>query len=125
MSGDDWRASEAFRARAIRFAGLREHDGWSIKTYAIAYRDAALDWRRFESAFTPALAALPTPAVTLERPGLAFVIAHQGRGLDYFVLNWWDNENELFCRVFIRTHDGEWRQSAGSESWCVWDLQVM
>jgi hypothetical protein len=43
------------------------------------------------------------------------------------VLGWWDRDNELPLRVFVRdTADGEgWRAARGSESVCVWDLQVI
>lgn len=42
------------------------------------------------------------------------------------MLCWWDRENELPIRVFVRQHDGSpWRPAQGSESVCVWDLQVI
>jgi hypothetical protein len=43
------------------------------------------------------------------------------------VLAWWDNENELPLRVFVRELEGDsqWRAARGVESFCVWDLQVI
>jgi hypothetical protein len=40
------------------------------------------------------------------------------------IVCWWDRENELPTRIFIRA-EGEWRPASGGESFCVWDLRVM
>lgn len=80
----------------------------------------------FEPGLTLALDALPEPAQTPSRPGLGFCVLHAGRGADYAVLGWWDRENELPVRIFVRPHDeSAWRPSRGGESFCVWDLQVV
>lgn len=52
---------------------------------------------------------------------------HRGAGADYVVLGWWDRENELPTRVVVREHASEapWRPARASESFCVWDLQVI
>lgn len=67
---------------------------------------------------------MPRPAVGDGRPGVGFAILHQGRTGDYLILGWWDRENELPTRVFIRDADG-WRPANGGESFCVWDLRVL
>jgi len=43
------------------------------------------------------------------------------------VVAWWDNQNELLNRVFVRVGEAEspWRDSGGAYSFCVWDLQVL
>ncbi|HZE88141.1 MAG TPA: hypothetical protein VE404_01270 [Verrucomicrobiae bacterium] len=66
----------------------------------------------------------PDTGASPGRPGLAFAIAHQGRGANYVVVCWWDRENELPTRVFVE-ESGRWRPAEGSESICVWDLQVL
>jgi hypothetical protein len=63
------------------------------------------------------------PAVAPGRPGLGFAILHRGRTGDYLILCWWDHENELPTRVWVRDESG-WRP-ARSESTCVWDLRVL
>ena len=40
------------------------------------------------------------------------------------MLGWWERENELPIRVFVRAADG-WRPAADGESFCVWDLRVI
>ncbi|HEX2093243.1 MAG TPA: hypothetical protein VHG28_12625 [Longimicrobiaceae bacterium] len=119
-------AMHPYLPRPIRHHGLRRHAGWRLKVYSIAFGAAPLDWIAFEPGLDLALAALPTPAATGERPGVGFLIAHRGRNADYLVLGWWDRENELPVRVFLRTPDEPgWRPARGSESFCVWDLQVI
>ena len=116
-----------YSPRPIRFLGIRTPGGWRLKHYAITYGPRSLDEAVFEPGLAMALAALPEPATTEGRPGVGFVIAHQGRGADYVVLAWWDRENELPLRVFVREQrDGAaWRPAQESESVCVWDLQVL
>jgi hypothetical protein len=120
-------SSEPFSPRPIRPLGLRTHADWRLKAYSITYGPAPLDLPLYEKGLTLALAALPMPAVTTSRPGVGFVIFHQGRGVHYLVLNWWDNENEFFNRVFVRPFgaDQKWRAAGGGESACVWDLEVI
>jgi hypothetical protein len=67
---------------------------------------------------------MPQPAVTLSRPGVGLLIFHQGATGDYVVTSWWDNENEMPTRVFVR-ESNTWRPAAESESFCVWDLKIM
>jgi hypothetical protein len=117
----------AYEPRPIRFDGVRDVDGWRLKRYSIAFGGQPVDWPAFEPALTLADTALPRPAVAAGRVGVGFAIAHQGRTALYYVLGWWDNENELPLRVFVRPLEGgaRWRAARGSESICVWDLQVI
>jgi hypothetical protein len=114
-----------YAPRPIRPLGVRTHAGWLVKAYGITFGAAALDPARFVGGEALALAALPDPPRTDGRPGVGFLILHQGRTGDYAVLGWWDNENELPLRVFVRPPDGGWRPARGGESACVWDLQVI
>lgn len=114
-------------ARPIRYLGLAEPNGFRLKQYAILYGGGPFREDDFAAGMHLALEALPAPAVTTMRPGVGFAIAHQGNGADYVVLAWWDNENELPLRVFVRpqTAGGAWRPARGGESVCVWDLEVI
>lgn len=120
---------ETFAPRPIRFLDLIQRDGWSIKRYAITDGPDPLDEAVYADGLERAFAALPTPAMTAHRPGVGFVICHQGRVRHYLVMSWWDNENELPQHVYVRPRDGEashqWRRATGSESICVWDLQII
>lgn len=116
-----------FIARPIRYAGITEVEGFRLKRYIILYGGGPFRDVAFEAGMKLAQESLPRPAVNAERPGVGFAIAHQGNGVDYLVLAWWDNENELPLRVFVRpqTPEGEWRPARGGESVCVWDLEVI
>ena len=114
-------------ARPVRFIGIAEPGGYRIKRYAILYGGGPFREADFDTGLDLAFRELPEPAVTDTRPGLGFAIAHQGNGADYAVLAWWDNENELPLRVFVRPQSaaGTWRPARGGESVCVWDLEVI
>jgi hypothetical protein len=120
-------AMRPYAPRPIATLGLVEYRGWTLKSYSILYGGVPFDPTRFTGGRTLALMCLPDPAVTPERLGVGFLIEHQGRNIDYLVLGWWDRENELPLRVLVRDDtDGEgWRPARGSESVCVWDLQVI
>jgi len=124
---DTFKVSEPYRVRPIRFEGVRGVAGWRLKLYSITYGPEPVDWPCYEDGLELAREALPQPPIQADRPGVGFVIAHQGRGGHYLVLNWWANENEYFNRVFVRPRAGDqpWRQASGGESACVWDLQVI
>jgi hypothetical protein len=101
--------------------------GWTLKRYDICATTLPIDESVYAEGLALALAALPQPPKTSTRPGLGFLICHQGRDVHYIVLIWWDNENELFQRVFVRTFepDASWRDAAGGASFCVWDTEII
>ncbi len=115
-----------YEPRRIRSCGPRSHLGYRLKLYSIAPGTATVDLERFESGLALVESVLPTPPVTPERPGVGFLIAHQGVDADYAVLAFWDRENELPLRIALRERaSSSWRWSLGSESICVWDLEVV
>jgi len=118
---------ESFAPRRIEFHELRNYGYWRLKLYSVVYGHGPVDLERFEPGFARAEASLPLPAVTRERPGVGFLIAHQGKTADYLILGWWDHENELPLRVSVNRHGREarWRAAEGSESICVWDLEIL
>lgn len=122
-----FRISEPYSPRSIRFREVREHRGWRIKVYGIRYGDAPLDWPVYEEGLQLVFDLLPEPAVTADRPGVGFSLAHQGRGVHYLTVNWWDLENELFTQVRVCGFGAgqAWREPTPGEYACVWDLQVI
>ena len=113
-----------YQPRPVLSHGVDAHDGWRIKRYAIHLPGEIFEPDRFASVLPTALAALPRPAVGPGRPGAALLIEHQGAGADYLILGWWDRENELPLRIWMRD-SGAWRPAQGAESICVWDLAVL
>jgi hypothetical protein len=114
-----------YRPRAICYHDVERHDGWRLKRFTISFDGSPVHWGDFEPGLVLARAALPSPAHTPMRPGVGFLIAHHGRTADYTVLGWWDHENELPLRVFVRPPGEAWRPAEESESVCVWDLEVI
>lgn len=117
--------SEPFAPRPRSWLGvLRQHD-WSVRRWSICYpSQRPFDPQRFEAVIADLLASLPQPAVTRQRPGVAMLILHQGRGADYAVLAWWDQENELPLKIAVNRGAG-WRPAQPDESICVWDLELL
>jgi hypothetical protein len=118
-----FRVKHPYAPRPTRFRGVVEYEGYRMKRYTLTLPGEPFDDARFQSGRGLALSAVPEPAVTDERPGVGFVIEHQGRGMDYVTVAWWDRENELSLRIIVGD-DAGWRP-ARSESICVWDLEVL
>jgi hypothetical protein len=118
---------QRYEPRPIRFDRVRDVDGWRLKVYTVTYGTTPVDRAAFDPALAMVDAVLPRPPITESRHGVGFVILHQGRTALYCVLGWWDNENELPLRVFVRGLESrsEWRPARGPESVCVWDLQII
>ena len=113
-----------YQPRRLKYLGVESVAGYLLKVYIICEASQTLEIERFAARWELAARALPQPAMTESRPGVGFTILHQGRTADYLILCWWDQENELPTRVFLRGPEG-WRPAEGGESFCVWDLRVI
>lgn len=114
-----------YQPRPLAFVGVESVAGYLLKVYAIRYAaDGSFDHERFAGRWDLVADVLPQPAVAEGRPGVGFSVLHQGQQDDYLIVGWWDRENELPTRVFLREAAG-WRPARGGESFCVWDLRVM
>ncbi len=113
-----------YQPRPLNFLGVEIVAGFRLKCYGICHAGQPFAAERFADWQDIAGGVLPAPAMASGRVGVGFVILHQAQGDDYFILGWWDRENELPTRVFLGGADG-WRPARGGESFCVWDLRVM
>ncbi len=100
-------------------------DGWTMKPYRVLGRCVPETETLAPNSIETIRGALPRPALAPNRPGVAFVIEHFAFPLDYLVLCWWENQNEMNTRIFIRSGAEAWRLTSGAESFCVWDLDIM
>lgn len=117
-----------YAPRRIRSLGVRDHDGWRLKRYAITYDSRVLNGRVLESAESLALAALPMPATALGRHGVGFLGIHLGRDADLVFVSWWARQNELQHLVWTAAPgvDEGWRPATPDGLLgCVWDLLVL
>lgn len=113
-----------YEQRQIRFLELRERNGCTLKLYSVVFGDSDFDMARFVTGLEIATSEIPTADASIGRPGVGFAILHQGNTVDYVVVAWWDRENELPLRVFVRESEA-WRPAGSSESFCVWDLEIV
>jgi hypothetical protein len=113
-----------YAPRASAFHGIVERAGHRLKGYTVRYGERPVDWQEHREGIDLALAALPEAEPDEGRPGLGFLIVHRGRAAEYVVLAWWDRQNELPVRVFVR-NEGPWRPAREGESFCVWDLEIV
>ena len=118
------RSYEPYAPRPVESHGHLQRSGHELKLYSVRYGDEPIDLDAYREGIGMALSRLPPADPEAGRPGLGFLIVHRGRGADYVVLAWWDRENELPVRVFVRA-DGDWRPAGESESFCVWDLEIV
>lgn len=99
------------------------HQGWQLKRYGIEFAGTTSPADIFERAYSRVASWLPPQATTADRPGVGWMLEHRGKTMDYLVVGWWDNENELRMKIWV-TEKGQWREAI-TESFCVWDMQVM
>lgn len=121
------RVSEQYAPRERHFAEVLELAGYRIKLYTVRHVARELSNEALDYALAAAAPLLPQPAATETRPGVGFAIHHAGRGMDFFVLGWWDEENELCVRVLARAQNDvrEWREVRYHTIGCVWDLEIL
>lgn len=125
MTAPGFCVHQPFAPRALSRGSVLADAGWRIKSYGIAW-DGHPRLAHEEAGVEDLVwDTLPDPAETETRPGVGWVILHLGRDADYVVLGWWDRENELPVRVWVREGAEAWRPARGSESFCVWDLEVI
>lgn len=117
--------SSPFAPRPRAAGPVLEVDGWRLKSYGIA-RDGRIVLPRHEDEVVAmAGGVLPDPDPEGGRPGVGWLILHRGADVDYAVLGWWDRENEMPVRVWVREDSGAWRGARDGESFCVWDLEII
>lgn len=117
-----------FVERPTCFAGSRKHRGWRLKVYDIRRRDEPIEEGPYGVALEKLLEQLPEPAITTDRPGVGFIIRHQGHEFQYAVLCWWDSQDELVLRILVRKRQDSsatWGPPTAAQSICVYDLSVI
>jgi len=90
---------EAYTQRPMAFIEQAESNGWSVKIYAISAQSLPLPVELVAGA-KQLLSQLPQPAVTQSRYGVGFLIIHQGAMRNWFILDWWENQDILHHLLF-------------------------
>lgn len=114
--------------RPTRFIELVELAGWKVKLYGITL-DPSIDTTQALSALKSVISSsLPQPARTPTRYGAAFAIFHTARDANYFLVDWWTDENVLQHRLYRAPLDAPHAYEDFSPSGavaCVWELRVI
>ena len=95
-------------------------DADGLKLYSVSLTAAPVDTAPFKAKLDALKGSLDVPWSRTA----AFAIFHRGADLDYLVLCWWGNDNELFVRVAVR-EGGEWTSDPERYSFCLWDMEIM
>jgi hypothetical protein len=135
------------RPRPIRFLGLHETVGWTLKVYGIAARGERPRPALVEAIRVLAPTVLPSPAVwpgaadagdgaggsggsgggDPARYGLGFVIVHDAGDYCFALYDWWAGENEIHQRLYSAPLDDPdaMRPHPTPAVGCVWELAVL
>ena len=119
---------EQYQPRPIRCVELWSTGDWRLKIYSIAYQRELARPEMFACAKELAREHLPQPAITDSRYGAGYVGVHDGRGFVVIFVDWWENENELFHKVFVNKGGNSltFRRAGPDELVsCVWDTRVI
>jgi hypothetical protein len=119
--------AEPYRDRTVRPLGIRDVEGWRLKVYEIAPAGRSVHLPLYEDGFAVAVKKLPQPPVAPRRAGVGFATFHEGSGVHYLLLCWWDRDSELFSRLMVRgiEEDDLWVWAQEHEMAGAWELQVV
>lgn len=111
--------STLFRPRRID-SSPEWHDEDGVKLYTVSASGRAVA----RSAYLVRLAEIKETIAIDWTTTPAFAIFHDGaHRLQYLVLAWWGNDNELLTSVSVR--EGErWVEDPRRYSFCLWDLEI-
>jgi hypothetical protein len=115
------------RPRELRFIRHEAVGDWRLKVYGIAPSGRSAREALLAATLARAEQVLPHPAVTAERYGVGFVIAHDAPSISIGLIYWWQDENELHQRSFVGPHDdpAAIAKLADPAAGCVWELGII
>ena len=92
---------KTYKKRNINFLEQVNLEGWRMKIYGITAKTTGLPAALVMEGKNTVLPHLPQPAVTDQRYGVGFLIIHQGITENWFLLNWWGDENIIHQKIFF------------------------
>jgi hypothetical protein len=117
--------SEPYIKRSIRFLGLWEKFGWSVKLYGIVAAGDEPQYALIDAAVSLLPGILPQTSSKIYHVG--FLGIHEGKESNIVFFDWWQNENELCHRVFSSAVDiSSALMELGTDDFsvCVWDVYL-
>ena len=91
---------EPYEKRPVEFLKQVSSGGWRIKVYGISAKSEPLSKELVSEGIKAVLSHLPQPALAEQRYGVGFLIIHQGTMRNWFLLDWWENEDIMHHRLF-------------------------
>ena len=86
--------------RPTEFIGQYDSQGWRVKAYGISAKSLPLPEEIVSEGLKSVMQYLPQPALTEQRYGVGFLIIHQGIMRNWFLLDWWENEDIIHHQLF-------------------------
>jgi hypothetical protein len=121
------RVRQAYRPRNVRFLELWQPDDWLVKLYGLAYDRDRPAAATIAAAKRAAARALPRPARSDDRYGIAVVIVHHGQDACWLLVDWWGQESVLHQRLLTAPlpGDGSFHPAPPELAACVWELPLL
>jgi len=122
------RLQESYKLRSIRYIELFEELDWRLKVYGISYKDELPNPHLIEIGKDIARQRLPQPSITENRYGIGFLCIHEARDANFFLLEWWSDENALNHHIYTSSFDSptEIKEiTLEGPNICVWELRLL
>jgi hypothetical protein len=119
--------SEPYRARDVCFLELWETQGWRVKVYGITYPGRTMPNETMIRVVQSIALRRLSQVEQNQHYGIAFLIIHMAREVDFVSLDWWTDENVLRQALFTCPPDNpsEIKEITSSGLFaCVWELHV-
>lgn len=91
---------DPYVSRPTEFIDQVNSEGWRIKVYGISASSLPLPKEIVSEGTQFAVSHLPQPALTEHRYGVGFLIIHHGTMRNWFLLDWWENEDIIHHKLF-------------------------
>jgi hypothetical protein len=121
------RIEPRYQPRPARFIELHTVNDWRLKVYGLSMPGTRARPELVQAALKRADRVLPRPAVTGERYGVGFVIAHDAMATSFALIYWWQSGNELHQRCFAAPRGDPGAQARLSDpgAGCVFELGII
>jgi hypothetical protein len=121
------RVEPRYQPRHARFIRLETLGDWRLKVYGLSLLGRPARSELVEATVELARASLPRPAVTDDRYGAAFAIAHDAATASIGLVYWWQSANELHQRCYAGPLETPRAMTAMAHpaAGCVWEMAII
>lgn len=119
---------ESYKKRSIRFLELWQLDRWRFKVYGIKYGGEYPKLDLIQQAKNLAQEQIQLLTTETDVYNVGFIIVHEAREANFFLVDWWTGENMLVNHAYTSTlNDPEILQYVTPTGLmaCVWELRIL